>query len=253
MSKELQKSDKSSLASKSAIGKSKIGKGLLAGSIASLSTIELPRMFNQLVIFLLDGSGSMTYPGSTGKSKGLEVHQSVVTVLERLKESKNKSSFDVAFRAYANETVEMYPIRSAKEMDLVKDCFNPCEFIKDYSSTKLTQALDLVEIQAREYIQKYKDQNTKVLIIILGDGAISDYKECLTKKDTLLQNPLITFSSILFESPDWSDKMDTDSIERLKDNYSKLASSNADYMSTVDPEKIRGHMIQSITKLSNIG
>ncbi len=32
----------------------------------------------------------------------------------------------------------------------------------------------------------------------------------------------------------------------------RFRSSHADYMSTVDPEKIRSHMIQSITKVSNV-
>ncbi len=253
MSEEIQKNDASLIKSNASVSKTKIGQGLMAGVIASLSAIELPRMFNQLVIFVLDGSGSMTYPGASGKSKGYEVHQAVINVLERLKQSKNKSSFDVAFWAFANETVEMFPVKSVKDVDLAKDCFNPCEFIKDYAQTMLAQPLELVEKQAMSYLEKHKDQNTKVLAIVLGDGAINDYELCHAIKERINCNELITFSSILFESANWQDPKDALALKKIKENYSKLASTDADYMSTVDPESIRRHMIQSITKLSNLG
>lgn len=186
MSSDLEKSENSGLSkSNSSLSKVKFGQGMMAGVIASLNAIELPRMFNQLVIFLLDGSGSMTYNGLSGKSKGYEVHQAAINVLQRLKESKNKSSFDVAFWAFANETVEMFPVKSVKEFDLIKDCFNPCEFIKDYTKTNLKEALTYAKNQANDYLNKYKDQNTKVLFIILGDGAINDYSKCLDIKEEI--------------------------------------------------------------------
>lgn len=252
MSKDLKKNEDGLSKINTSIGKVKIGQGLMAGAIAGLSTIELPRMFNQLVIFLLDGSGSMTFEGTTGKSKGHEVHQSVISVLERLKESKNKSSFDVAFWAFSNETIEMFPLRSVKDFNLTKDCFNPCEFIKDYTKTNLYDSLENAKTLALNYLEKYKDQNAKALIIILGDGAINDYHKCIKLKDSLKDNSLIVFSSILFESPNWQEKFDLEVIEKLKNEFSKLASTDADYMSTVDAEKIRSNMIQSITKISKI-
>lgn len=253
MSNELEISGNGGLKkSNSNISKSKIGQGLMTGAIASLSSIELPRMFNQLVIFLLDGSGSMTFNGTSGKSKGYEVHQAAINVLQRLKESKNKSSFDVAFWAFANETVEMFPVKSVKDFDLIKDCFNPCEYIKDYTKTYLKEALTHAKDQANDYLNLYKDQNTKVLFIILGDGAINDYAKCFDLKEEISKNSAILFSSILFESPQWAEKFDEEMIEKIKKDFSNLASSKADYMSTVDAEKIRSHMIQSITKVSKI-
>ncbi len=252
MTKEIQKSNAGLKKSATSAVKTKIGQGMMAGVIGSLSTIELPRMFNQLVIFLLDGSGSMTSAGTSGKSKGYEVHQAVINVLQRLNESKNKSSFDVAFWAFAMETVQMFTIKPIKEYKLVKDCFNPCEFITDYKKTLLTEALNQAKEQASEYLEKHKNQNSKVLIIILGDGAINDYSKCLDIKKEISENHLISFSSILFESTDWQEKLDEGTIKRYKQDFAKLASSQADYMSTVDPEKIRSHMIQSITKVSKI-
>lgn len=252
MSDKLQNSNTGLGKTNSKLIGSKLGQGLMSGHLGALGKIELPRMFNQLVIFLLDGSGSMTYPGATGKSKGQEVHQAVINVLERLNASKNKSSFDVAFWGFANETIEMFPVQPIKYYNLTKDCFNPCEYITDYTKTNLNEVLSYVKTQTDTYLQKHEGQNTKVLVIILGDGAINDYKSALELKEELGNNPLINFSSILFESPTWDDQYDANSINNIKKEFSKLASTDADYMSTVDPEKIRNHMIQSITKVSNI-
>lgn len=252
MSQELENSNTKLSQQQTGLGKAKLGQSMLAGSLASLSKITLPRMFNQLVIFLLDGSGSMTFPGISGKSKGHEVHQAVINVLERLKDSKNESSFDVALWAFANESVSMFPIKPVIEFKLVRDCFNPCEFIKDYKKTNLQDTLISARELSLSYLEKYKDQNTKVLIIILGDGAINDYDRSLEIKESLNGNEKIVFSSILFESPAWIEKFDESVINRVKGEFSKLATSEANYMSTVDPEKIRSHMIQSITKISKI-
>lgn len=252
MSNEIEKSNTNLSQQQTGLGKAKLGQSMLAGSLASLSKITLPRMFNQLVIFLLDGSGSMTYPGTSGKSKGHEVHQAVINVIERLKDSKNESSFDVALWAFANESVAMSPIKQIIEFNLVKDCFNPCEFIKDYSKTNLQDTLISARELSLSYLEKHRDQNTKVLIIILGDGAINDYESTLEVKESLKGNEKIVFSSILFESPTWIEKFDESVIDSVKGEFSKLATSEADYMSTVDPEKIRSHMIQSITKISKI-
>lgn len=252
MSNEIEKSNTGIDKSNTSLGKSKIGQGMMAGVIGALSSIELPRMFNQLVIFLLDGSGSMSYKGGSGKSKGHEVHQAVTNVIERLQASKNKSSFDVALWAFANETVAMFPVKQVKDFDLTKDCFNPCEFITDHNSTNLYDALQSAKNQAMEYLGKYINQNTKVLFVILGDGAINDYDKSYSLKEEIIKNEAITFSSILFSSPNWEEKYAASIIDELKEDFSKLASSRADYMSTVDAEKIRNHMIQSITKVSNI-
>lgn len=250
MSNEIEKSNSDINKSNTSVGKIKIGQGMMAGVIGALSSIELPRLFNQLIIFLLDGSGSMSFKGDSGKSKGHEVHNAVANVIERLKESKNKSSFDVALWAFANETVKMFPEKPVNEYDLKKDCFNPCEFISDYSSTKLSEALSNANYQASKYFEKYKNQNTKVLVIILGDGAINDYNKCFTLKEEMSRNNSISFSTILFSSPNWDEEYDSSIIDKLKEDFSNLASTEADYMSTVDVEKIRNHMIQSITKIN---
>jgi hypothetical protein len=166
--------------------------------------MELPRQFSQLVLFVLDGSNSMTWDGTSGFSKGHEIHQSVVKVLERLQSSKNRASFDVGFWAFANESKEMYPVKQLKDFDLVKDCFNPCEFITEGEATYLSETLQSVEIVVNDYLDKHKDLNRKALIILLSDGELHDYEEVIELKSKF-QRDLVVFSSIFFESLDWED------------------------------------------------
>ena len=83
MSKDLQKTDKNDInISKS--GKLDLLNINTSALTASLNDLAIPRLFYQLVIFVLDGSGSMTYPGISGNSKGEEVLKFQVLVLLNL-------------------------------------------------------------------------------------------------------------------------------------------------------------------------
>jgi hypothetical protein len=224
---------------------------LSAGLAAAFGSIELPRQFNQLVIFVLDGSGSMTWDGSSGKSKGYEVHQSVIKVLERLKQSKNVASFDTSFIAYAEETVQMFPVRTVKECDLVKDCYNPCEHISLYKQTMLREAIEMAGTQAQTYCQTYSTGITKTLILLLSDGVIHDHAEALQLKEQISVNNQIHFATIFFESPHYEKQYGL-APANVSRKLAQFASSESDHTATVDPEVIRSHMIKSITKVSRI-
>lgn len=249
MSKEIQKSN-TSLATSTSSRKT-LSSGMMAGLQASLGQVELPRMFNQLVLFVLDGSGSMDGLGISGKSKGFEVHGTVATVLERLKESKNKNSFDIGFYAFAEESVEMFPIKSLTQYNLIKDCFNPCEYLKNRGGTSLCSSLNETREVALEYLEKNKNTNAKVIIIILGDGAIEDYEHCFDVKKEVNKNIKISFATVLLETPVWQEKYGQQQ-DYIQEEFKSLASEGADYISTVDPDEIRKHMIKSITKVSQL-
>ena len=87
---------------------------------ASLNDLTIPRLFYQLVVFVLDGSGSMSYPGISAASKGEEVDSAVRQVIKRLVSSKNKNSFDINIWAYANESVKILETTPVTSFDLKK-------------------------------------------------------------------------------------------------------------------------------------
>jgi Mg-chelatase subunit ChlD len=252
MSNEIQKLSGGLQQPSTVVQKGKFGSGMMSVFKASLGQLELPRMFNQLVLFILDGSGSMTFNGISGKSKGYEVHLSVVTVLERLLQSKNKASFDVGLIAFGEDAVEMFPVKPATKYNLQTDCFNPCEFIQNYRQTNVLAALKKAETIAEDYLLKHKESNVGVLILVLGDGAIHDFQESYKIKEEMNQLEKVSFSSVLLETPEWGEKYSTSVIEEMREDFRKLASDGASYLSTCDPEHIRKHMIQSITKVSKL-
>jgi uncharacterized protein YegL len=251
MGNVIQKTDNKSVTTSSDTSAIDNINALRAGQKAALSKTELPRQFSQLVLFVLDGSDSMQRKGTSGFSRGEEVHDSILKVLERLQKSKNRSSFDVGFWAFAEESKEMYSIRQVKQFNIKDDSFNPCKVINNGNGTRLFETLQSLELIINNYLYEHKDLNRKVLVIILSDGEIHDYEEVIEIKSKL-QSENIVFSSIFYESIDWEDFFDEMDLNEIKENLSNLASKDAYFLSSVDPEKIRQHMIQSVTKISNI-
>ncbi|MCZ2846186.1 MAG: VWA domain-containing protein [Candidatus Bathyarchaeota archaeon] len=250
MSNKLQKSNNGLKGT----GSKKLGlAGVNLGALSKgLSEMTLPRLFYQLVVFVLDGSGSMTFPGKTGKSKGEEVEEAVKEVIRRLKNSKNKNSFDVAFFAYANESVKMVPKISIPEFNIFEN-LNPCDYIDFYEQTNLEETLLEVKSLTDDYLKQNKDKNAQALIVILSDGAIHDQEdsEAICREIDTYDNK-IKISSILFESKEWKEKYEADDLQFLRNNLENLASGKDFFTSTLDPEQVRKHMIKSISTVSKV-
>jgi hypothetical protein len=248
MSNKLQKTASAAVSSTSKIDFSKINtKALTAG----LSKLTIPRLFYQLVVFVMDGSGSMTYEGKTGKSKGEEMNISFVEVMELLKSSKNKNCFDISLYAYANESINIMKQTPIKDLDLSKD-FNPCNFITAYNSTRLSETMEAVKQECNDYLRINSEKNTQALIIILSDGVVFDYEIALKKCNELKLNNKVTFASVFFESATWQEGFDIDDLDDYKNSMKMLASEEALFTSTLNPDEIRNHMIKSISTVSKI-
>lgn len=251
MSNKLQKSNPKGLQGS---GKKKIGlAGVNMGTLTkSLNEMTLPRLFYQLVVFVLDGSGSMTFTGKTGVSKGEEVEDAVKEVIGRLNTSKNKNSFDVAFFAYANESVEMLPETSIPEVDFAEN-LNPCDYIEFYEQTCLEETLLNVKDLTENYIKRNSDKNAQALVLILSDGAIHDQEDSeeICRAIDSIDNK-VKISTILFESKEWQEEYNKEDLEFLRDNLENLASGPEFFTSTLDPEQVRKHMIKSISTVSKV-
>jgi hypothetical protein len=250
MSKEIQKTGGNEL-KKSKTGKFNLLNINTTALTASLDILVPPRLFYQLVVFVLDGSGSMTFPGMSNVSKGKEVEKSVNQVIDRLTKSKNKNSFDINVWAYADECVEILPITQLDKIDTLPS-LDPTNYIQKYKYTKLKETLNEVSIYADEYLEVNKDKNAQVLIIILSDGAIHDQKESEVICENFKSNSKITISTVLFESKLWKEEYEEDELVFLRENMKNLANNTDLFTSTLDPEEIRKHMIKSISTVSKI-
>lgn len=236
--------------------KSKIGKlDLLDINTTALNNalgdLQPPRLFYQLVVFVLDGSGSMTYPGMSGKSKGEEVQSAVKQVLERLNNSKNKNSFDVCLWAYANESVRISNITPVESFNLIQS-INPCDYIQRYDGTNLISTLISVKNECQDYLRINKSKNAQVLIVILSDGALDESEESIKLCNGIKELDNVSVSSIFYESKTWQENYNVQDIVVLKKDMESLASDSSLFTSTLDPEEIRKHMIKSISTVSKI-
>lgn len=246
MSNEIEKKTVDGGIKKSAKRKLDITEVNLSAMTKGLGGVDIPRLYYQLVIFVLDGSGSMTWNGISGKSKGEEVNQAVKDVLGRLRNSKNKNSFDIAAWAYANESKLMLPCTELKKIQN-QISFNPCDYIEKYDRTRLIETIRSAEELATEYLNKHANNQSQALVLILSDGAINDHSEVQELCVRMNSNQKITVSSIFFES---AEGMTNKAI--LQNKMKSLASNDELYASTVNPDEIRKHMIKSISTVSKI-
>lgn len=254
MSKEIQKFNNSELikSSKKKLDLSTINSGALS---ASLSELSIPRLFYQLVIFVIDGTGSMTWQGKTGKPKGEEVDDTITKIIERLINSKNKNSFDIAVFGFAETHKTILDITQITDIEYMNFDFNPTNYFTDgYMYEFLDDTLDIVIDTSFKYLDTNKDKNSQALIIMLSDGAIKHFDTALERVEKLKKHNRITVSSVLLEDVRWED--DDDFKEEVQNKLKSFASGEKGghnfFTSNIDPEEIRKHMIKSISTVSKI-
>lgn len=248
MSNKIQKQN-TSTSKTNPLGLANINLGALKTSLAK---VQLPRLFYQLVVFVLDGSDSMNWESISGNSKGEEVESAIKGILRRLQKSKNKESFDINIWAYSEEISEIVPTTSVTKIDLDQD-LNPCSHVDNYG-TYIANALEETERIITNYLEINKEKNSQALILILSDGALHDLAEAKECTDRLKSKNNITISSYLFEDKRWKDELPEEELEDLRNDLKSLSSHSTDslvfFKSTVDPEEVRKHMIKSISEIS---
>lgn len=230
---------------------SAINQKSLAGA---LSKAELPRLFYQLVIFILDASQSMTWEGLTGIPKGEELSLQLPQIIDRLQKSKNKNCFDISMIAFSQTTNVFLPLTNVTKIDLNELDLNPCNKVGNYQ-TYMEESLNIAEDMVNHYFANHQD-HSQAIILILTDGGINDFENCQEITDRLKSNNRITLSSCLFEDKNWNDTLDSNSLYQIKSNVKSLASSSPSgesyFVSKIDPEEIRKHMLKSISTVSKI-
>jgi hypothetical protein len=237
----------------------------------ALSNVEIPRLFYQLVIFLIDGSNSMKELTSSGLSKSNEINNGIKSIVDRLKSSKNANSFDLCFIPFSDEYKDVYSVINIKDVRETMD-FNSVDFISP-KGTKLVEALLYTQNLVSEYYSKNIHKNCQILIQIFSDGAIHDYNESLKiiEQLKLLNKTTIScqyLQSHIEEGQNWyswdeaTGKLDYEkpwtkdevinSEKKNSQKFKKFATDDSFFTSTINPEEIRKHMIKSISTVSKI-
>ncbi len=238
----------------------------------SLKNLAIPRTYNQLVLFVLDGSRSMKSPSINKISKAQEIHKNVQLVLERLRESRNRTSFDVAFIAFSEDFKNVFGIKELNDISK-NQSFNPVEIVENSGDTNAFPALEEAERVVQEYMKsRHNDLPKSATILFMTDGMLDDYNESLTKIEEIKQMENVLISTTYFEQlieegsvwHPWNEKTGefdfskTTPIEEVRLKRKRISeklsifSSDAFYTNTVDPEEIRSHMINSISATSHL-
>jgi uncharacterized protein YegL len=252
MSKDIQKVDSSLSAKKT--NKLDLSKFNNAALSSALSNIELPRLFHQLVVFILDASESMTWEGISGKTKGEEIHEQIVPIIERLQASKNKNCFDISMIAFSQESMEFIKTKKVTDINATNFDFNPCSHVGNYK-TEIVESLAIAEDTINNYFSN-NSSNAQALVIILSDGALDDQEKALEICQNLKQNNKVTIASYLLEDMNWKNTLSENRLIDFQNNIKSLSSKDSNgihfFHSKVDPGEIRNHMIKSISTVSKI-
>ncbi len=215
MSKEIKKHKGGGLQNNSLKGGLKTLGGNLNALSKGLGKIELPRLYYQLVIFVLDASQSMTWEGVSGKTKGDEVHDQIIPIIKRLKSSKNANSFDVSMFAFSQSEKEFIPQQPVTAIDTDNFSFNPCDHVSNYQ-TYAEQVFHKAEGKVISYLEKHEDKNCQAMIIVLGDGDFYDFDKTLDIANRLKQNPKVTIASYLLEDKSWNEELAEETLENFE-------------------------------------
>ncbi|MGM0947146.1 MAG: vWA domain-containing protein [Bacteroidota bacterium] len=257
-----------------ALNKFESFQGKLKHLKTSLKNNEVvPRIYNQLIIFVLDASRSMESLSKKGIPKAQDIHDNVQLVLKRLRESKNKTSFDIGMIAFSDESLNVFGIKELKEIS-ENQSFNSVKLLKKLGGTKFLPALEEAEKMIDQYFSSIEnDLPRNALILMMTDGEMDDYSESLKKVEDLKLKEHITISvmyldSLVEDESEWHswneetgevDYSNPWTIERVKDWKNKqteklihFATNDSFYMTTMDAEGVRNHMIKSISDTSHL-
>lgn len=231
----------------------------------------MPRIYNQLVLFVLDGSRSMKSRSLNKISKAQDIHENVQKVLERLRSSRNRTSFDIGLIAFSDECRNVFGIKELKDVS-EQQSFNSIRLLDKTGGTQLFPALCEAEKMVKEYmgnIENTLPRNT--VILLMTDGMVDDYNESLMKLEEIKLKKKVAVSVMYLDQlieegskwyswneetgeMDYSEETPIDEVregrKKIGEKLKAFASSETLFMRTVDPEAIRNHMINSITTTS---
>jgi len=191
-----------------------------------------PSTTAQLGILVLDGSGSMMFPGKTGKPKGEEVKEAARGFTRRLQKSKFEKDFYVAFVAFDTKVIDVWNgYRKVSEVKL-DEIVNPV-YLVGGDCTNITLALQKAkEIADRFMVDNSINAKERVVVIILLSDGIHNTGEPPFKIANEI-NSKYTLATVAYGK-------DADTA-LLKD----IAKSKEYYTETDDPKELRNFFIRS--------
>jgi len=206
-----------------------------------------PRMFHQLGIFLLDGSGSMSEKTKGNTIKALEVEAGMTGLFNRIDAGQVHQNFSFAVIRFDHEpSILVEPHRFDYDY-FIKQNYNTREGLESDTSTGGTaiyRALEKAESIANSFLSNQDTVPQSVLIMVMSDGVCFDPNQTLKMANRLKGNPQIKIAGVYFAN--------LNEVDRDAENLMKEVASDSMYTTVYTGERLREFFEQSITKTSGV-
>jgi hypothetical protein len=237
MENKLQKTNKGS-----------INRGTISPA-SVLSRLRKAKMFDQLCILVLDGSGSMLTELEDGISKAVATATAAKELVQLLKRSSKSPSFSLGVVCFADVAETRLHAQSVDAIDTDKVNFIP--FTKGVGNKTLVMlGLKEAENMGEAFLKSGEANSTlkrTVRIILMSDGYANDFDTAISYADKLRENwgdkmriCASLFGSELEEGIDKAEMF-------LKGIASKDTGGNSYYVRTTSGSTLRGFFEKSST------
>jgi uncharacterized protein YegL len=207
--------------------------------------VKLPRVFNQLGILVLDGSGSMTDISTGNAPKAKHVESACYELFNRMNGSRVKQNFSFACIKFDNTpTVALNPT-AFDFTALMGSNFDPLE--GKGGQTYINLALEEAKQVAEDFLNGAQAGSVphKVLILLLSDGMCFEPEKTLAISTEIKSNPKIEIATVYFGTVG---NNDVDAQTLMKE----VASDPTRYTTVYDGDALRNFFERSISQSAGI-
>ena len=213
-----------------------------------IGTIATPRVFHQLGILVLDGSGSMK-EGLSGRKISLaqEVSTAVKDTFTLFKGSSNRNNFSFAVVYYDHRGKIELGITPATKVDDMRS-YDPT--IGMEGTTSIAEGLKLAKKLSDEHLSNQENGGIpkSVVIVILSDGMDMTEQETIAIANTLKSNDKITVTSCFFETLGG----DKDGMNQAANFLKGLCTSSDHFNIVFDADKVKNFFVASVSNKKKI-
>jgi uncharacterized protein YegL len=207
--------------------------------------VKLPRVFNQLGILILDGSGSMEEIATGNAPKAKHVESACFELFNRMNGSRVKQNFSFACIKFDNNPSVTLEPTSFDFSSLMNSNFNPLE--GKGGQTYINKALEEAKKLSENFLNSAPDGSVphKVLIMLLSDGMCFEPQKTIDVAGEIKQNPKIELATVYFGTVG---NNDVDAQNLMKD----VASDATRFTTVYDGEALRNFFERSISQSAGL-
>ncbi len=207
--------------------------------------VKLPRVFNQLGIFVLDGSGSMTENAAGNATKAKHVESACLDLFNRMNASRVKQNFSFACVKFDNTPTTVLSPTQFDFNTLMNTNFDPLD--GKGGQTYINLALEQAKAVAEDFLNSTTEESVphKVLILLLSDGMCFEPDKTLNISSDIKSNPKIEIASVYFGTVGGNDV-------NAQNLMKEVASDTTRYTTVYDGDALRNFFERSVSQSAGI-